>query len=936
MGTSRQEGGLKCVCFNARSIRNKVDELGAWIGTWDYDVVAITETWVEQGQEWLLEVPGYRCFSKCREAGKRGGGVALLIKDSLSAAERHFEGDLQTEVIWAEVRNRKGAVTLLGVYYRPPNSNREVEEEIAKQIMDRCGGHRVVIVGDFNFPNIDWNLCRSNSSDGAVFVQCVQEGFLTQYVDRPTRGGATLDLVLGNEPGQVLDLVVGEHFGDSDHNSVSFVVAMEREKAIRQGKVYNWGRGNYDAVRQELGGIRWELKLSGKGTNEKWNFFKEQILRVLDRYVPVRQGGNGRMREPWFTKEVECLVRRKREAYVGMRKQGSDGSIEGYKLARSELKKGLRRARRGHEKSLAGRIKENPKAFYSYVRNKRMTRVRLGPVKDSSGNLCMESVEIGEVMNEYFSSVFTKERGHVFEEEKVLQANRLEEVDVRREDVLAVLNKLKVDKSPGPDEIYPRILWEARDEIAEPLALIFGSSLSTGMVPEDWRVANVVPLFKKGNRNDPGNYRPVSLTSVVGKLMEKVLRDGIYDHLERCGLIRDSQHGFVKGRSCLTNLIEFFEEVTKCVDEGRAVDVIYMDFSKAFDKVPHGRLMKKVRMCGIEGKLADWIGNWLSDRRQRVVVDGKFSDWRPVASGVPQGSVLGPLLFVIFINDLEEGAEGWISKFADDTKIGGVVDEVEGCCRLQRDIDRMQSWAEKWQMEFNPDKCEVIHFGRTNLNVDYRVKGRVLKNVEEQRDLGVHIHRSLKVATQVDRAVKKAYGVLAFINRGLEFKNRGVMLQLYRTLVRPHLEYCVQFWSPHYKKDVEALERVQRRFTRMLPGLEGRSYEERLRELGLFSLERRRLRGDLIEVYKMMKGIDRVNVQRLFPRVDGAVTRGHNYRIHGGRYRRDVRGRFFTQRVVGVWNGLPAVIVESDTLGTFKRLLDRHMEHTRMIGSGIT
>ena len=176
------------------------------------------------------------------------------------------------------------------------------------------------------------------------------------------------------------------------------------------------------------------------------------------------------MREPWFTKEVECLVKRKREVYVRMRKQGSVGSLEGYKVARNGLKKGLRRARRGHEKSLAGQIKENPKAFYSYVRNKRMTRVMLGPVKDSSGNLCMESEEIGEAMNEYFSSVFTKERGHVFEDESVIQADRLEEVDVLREDVLAILKNLRVDKSPGPDGKYPRILWEARDEIAEPLA----------------------------------------------------------------------------------------------------------------------------------------------------------------------------------------------------------------------------------------------------------------------------------------------------------------------------------------------------------------------------------------------------------------------------------------------------------------------------------
>ncbi|XP_060710826.1 uncharacterized protein LOC132835701, partial [Hemiscyllium ocellatum] len=348
--------------------------------------------------------------------------------------------------------------------------------------------------------------------------------------------------------------------------------------------------------------------------------------------------------------------------------------------------------------------------------------------------------------------------------------------------------RMNIDKSPGPDGIYPRILWEAREEIAEPLAWIFMSSLSTGIVPEDWRIANVVPLFKKGSRDSPSNYRPVSLTSVVGKVLERMVRDKIYEHLGRNNVIRDSQHGFVKGRSCLTNLIEFFEKVTKEVDEGKAVDVVYMDFSKAFDKVPHGRLMLKLRRYGIEDTLEVWIRNWLAGRRQRVVVDGLCSSWSAVTSGVPQGSVLGPLLFVIFINDLEEGLESWVSKFADDTKVGGVVDSEEGSGRLQRDIDKLQSWAEMWQMEFNVAKCEVVHFGRNNKMMDYWANGRLLGSVDEQRDLGVHVHRSLKVATQVNSAVRKAYGVLGFIGRGIEFRSPEVMLQLYKTLRQQQLE----------------------------------------------------------------------------------------------------------------------------------------------------
>ncbi|XP_059831389.1 uncharacterized protein LOC132397106 [Hypanus sabinus] len=212
------------------------------------------------------------------------------------------------------------------------------------------------------------------------------------------------------------------------------------------------------------------------------------------------------------------------------------------------------------------------------------------------------------------------------------------------------------------------------------------------------------------------------------------------------------------------------------------------------------------------------------------------------------------------------------------------------------------------------------------------INGRILGSVGEQRNLGVHVHRSLEVASQVERVVKKAYGLLAFISRGIEFKSREVMMQLYKTLVRPHLEYYVQFWLPHYRKDVEALERVQRRFTRMLPGLESMDYDQRLRELGLYSLEKRRMRGDMIEVYKILRGIDRVDSQRLFPRAPLLSTRGHGFKLSGGRFKGDIRGRFYTQRVVGAWNALPESVVEADTLVKLKRLLDRYMEELKVGG----
>ena len=407
---------------------------------------------------------------------------------------------------------------------------------------------------------------------------------------------------------------------------------------------------------------------------------------------------------------------------------------------------------------------------------------------------------------------------------------------------------------------------------------------------------------------------------------ESLIRDMLMEHLTIHGLLTDDQHGFRPRRSCNTQLLETIDIWTQLIEDGTPVDVVYLDFRKAFDSVPHRRLLSKLCSYGVSGKLLAWIEAFLSGRTQQVSVGGCHSNPVAVESGVPQGSVLGPLLFLIYVNDLPDMVSCQMKLFADDAKVFSGISTHSEAETLQADLDALVKWSDSWQMAFNGDKCKVMHIGSGTCASSFHMKGRQLDVSRLERDLGVQVDSLLKFRQQAAAAVAKANQVLAVIRRSFALINEETLPLLFKSLVRPHLEYGNLVWGPFNRADQRAVERVQRRATRLVVSIRNLDYQTRLRLLKLPSLYYRRRRGDMIHVYQMLHGGVDVDETKMFTLNAGGLTRGHSLKLCKPHGACRARQNSFAVRVINEWNGLPEAVVNSPSLNSFKNRLDAYWE----------
>ena len=887
-----------------RSIPSKVPFVKDLIASSNHIMFALTETWLEGHKDAEVYIQNYLLFrqdrpTRSKSKGRHVGGVALYLLESWApdaVPVLQFSNDA-VDILCVHIPTKNIIVSV--VYRQPddskhdhPSTNKELSEALAKLnsfLSDLPSPTPdIIIMGDMNLPHVvpeTWKhgITKSGiSSKETEMIESIQETvdefLLEQLVDQPTHeDGNMLDLFFTNNP-DILHSISCNETIQSDHHIVTFKSTyilsktssntpnLPPEDSFDNLNFFS-DEVNWDEINSKLSQYPWEDELSHLDHPTMINKFCEVCLEICKKLVPSKKAKNKTLcNKIKIPKHRRILMRRRNKVHKHLRRNRLSISRRNrLKQELVDIEMSLQRdyssEKKLQEDHAVASIKTNSKHFYSYAKKFSKTHVGIGPLTNSNSETVSCPQKMAEMLSEQYASVWTKPK--VTNTNDTHQNNSgflLSDISCTPSDLEIAINELTDNASPGPDK-YPAILLKkCKTSLSYPLSLIWRKSLDTTTINDTQKSANVIPIHKGGSKGVPKNYRPIALTSHLIKIFEKVVRNAIVAFLEEHDLFNPSQHGFRFGRSCLSQLLEHYDKITRLLAEGHDVDIVYVDFAKAFDKVDINIAMEKIRKLGISGLLADWIYCFLSNRTQQVVVNSCKSKPKEVISGVPQGSVLGPLIFLILISDIDRDiATSFLSSFADDTRIGQAVDCENDAYTLQQDLQSVYEWCEDNNMAFNSDKFEYMSYVCHKRNEEFHTpiyydnNGKQIEKSKNVKDLGVYMSDDATFSFHINSVASKAKHMCAWILRTFITRDLTPMITLYKSLVLPHMDYCSQLWNPCSRAEINKLEMIQRSFVKKIKGMYNLTYWQQLKQLKLFSLERRRERYRIIYLWKMIE-----------------------------------------------------------------------------------
>lgn len=596
--------------------------------------------------------------------------------------------------------------------------------------------------------------------------------------------------------------------------------------------------------------IDWSFLNEFRDVNLACHAFYTKLFEIVDAYVP--QYITKKHKYPfWFSSVLKNCIQQKEYFYRRYKKYKNIDSLDNFKRLRSEAKTLADRDYKNYLANVAGDIKTDPKKFWSFINNKRGVSRIPGIMRDSENQEFNNPSDIVESFKKYFHSVFLQSNN-------TFDASRNFDIDINMPtisingfseiEIINSIKKLKNKMTCGPDLIPSFFVKDCAQVLAYPLQTIFNLSLRLGIFPDDWKTASVCPILKSGDPSCVQNYRPITLLCNFAKAFEISLYNRIYPHFKN--IISPDQHGFMEKRSTNTNLICMTQFLSNVLDVQGQVDVVYTDFSKAFDRIDHNILLYKLSAYGFTANAVQLLKSYLSNRYNYVTYNGFKSGVYPITSGVPQGSNLGPLLFSLFVNDLNVSVTCNKLIFADDLKIYSSINSLHDCMALQNELNKVSQWCNSNKLQLNISKCKVISYTRkTNpILFHYNVDTEVLLRTDTTRDLGVCFDNKLSFSEHIQQTVSASLKRLGFVVRqGRVFEDNEVLIKLFFTFVRSKLEYCCLIWNPYYNYYNKLVESVQKKFLKFLAfhvdGVypnRGCDYKELITRFNFNSLEFRR------------------------------------------------------------------------------------------------
>ena len=872
----------------------RVSLIEAYNSVYNYDLIGIVETHLDNTVDKdKLAINGYTFVNDNHPQNLKRGGVGLYIKDSLPSKNRPDLVTLPECIVYEIQLNRKKY--FFAVIYRSPSQGPEefdnftLNFELMLSKMHAENPFCVIITGDFNCRSTQWWENDIENNEGKLFEPLASDSGLHQMISEPTHligdSKSCIDLIFTDQPNLFIESGVHPSLHELCHHQIVYGKLSVSNIALPPytRKIWHYDKADFIAIRKSIEMFAWHEHLDNMTCpNEQVKLLNEVLLNIYSNFIPNKVKTIRPRQAPWVTQAIKNFLRKKNRAYKSFVRNGRPvDKLEGIQNMISEGARMIEEAKRNYFLK-AGKTLANPgtssKTYWTLI-NTVLNKVKIPMIPPllENGLFVTDFTEKAQIFNDYFIlQCTTIDTDSEIPQDTPVTTALISDFVISEEKILNIIRSLNPNKAHGWDEISVRMIKLSDVALVLPLKKIFTNCLRRGLFPEIWKYANVVPVHKKNEKNLKGNYRPISLLPIFGKILEKLIYDSLYSHLVSHELLNPNQSGFRPGDSTVNQLLSITHTIFNAFDCNPPLDVrtVYLDISKAFDRVWHDGLIYKLKRCGVSGQLLFLIQSFLKNRKQRTVLNGQSSNWGDISAGVPQGSILGPLFFLVYINDLAVGLKCNVKLFADDTSLFTVVEDPNTAANdMNHDLESISQWAHTWRMSFNPDpqkQAVELTFSRKKIEIDHpviRFNDIPVKKVDEHKHLGIILDSKLSFSAHIKSAIsktRKGIGLLKYLSKYLP---RHTLNELYKLYVRPHLDYGdVIYHIPakvcEFSQNIivpnlmEKLESIQYSAALAVTGTwRGTSREKLYTDLGWESLSSRRWSRRLTLFYKFVNNL---------------------------------------------------------------------------------